>query len=64
MYQQTDYIFYFIYFCPVTREKPCDTCYKKHKKVEWDRSHPLAPVERQLTTAKSVAYKNPVPNQE
>ncbi|VDI68682.1 Hypothetical predicted protein [Mytilus galloprovincialis] len=48
----------------LTREKPCDTCYKKHKKVEWDRSHPLAPVERQLTTAKSVAYKNPVPNQE
>lgn len=48
----------------VSREKPCETCYKKHKKIEWDILHPLAPVERQLTTAKSTAYRNPVPNQE
>uniref|UniRef100_A0A8W8NLL4 Ankyrin-3 n=1 Tax=Magallana gigas TaxID=29159 RepID=A0A8W8NLL4_MAGGI len=45
----------------ITNEVPCKTCFQKHKKIEWERNHPPAKVERQITTAKSVAYKNPLP---
>lgn len=45
----------------VNNEQPCPQCFKKKKKIDWDKLHPPSVVERQLTTAKSSSYKNPVP---
>ena len=56
--------FSFNWLLAVTNEIPCKTCFQKHKKAEWERLHPPANVERQITTAKSVAYKNPLPKTE
>lgn len=55
------HVYYHFIHISVKDEVMCPMCAVKLNKIAWDKSHPLATVQRQITTAKSTAYKNPVP---